>query len=284
MPQGEAGRDRGAGARHAGDQREALDETDDQPVDGADRVLAAQPALPLEGRVHPLGDDDDDAPDDERRGHHPEAAQRSGDDVAREEADEADRDRADDDGPRQPVVGVATRLGVAQPAEPREREAHEVLEEVDERRGDGADLDEGRVGRHRRVVDLEAEQLLRDGQVPRRGDGEVLGETFDNAEDDGVEVAEVCHGSGRAFCTGDKDGRTSAGTGGLAGTVSQPIPTTRWEPSASGARGAPVRPVSEVRPGQRGLRCRRRRSARRPSASRGPAPGSSRRRWRPRGS
>ena len=55
------------------------------------------------------------------------------------------------------------------------------LAEVEEHRGDRAHLDHRGEGGHRRVVDLEAEQLLGDGQVTGAGDREELGEPLDDA-------------------------------------------------------------------------------------------------------
>jgi hypothetical protein len=87
------------------------------------------------------------------------------------------------------------RRSVGETAEPGPAEAHDVTEEVDEGGEDGAELDDGGVGRDRRVVHLESEEVLRDREVTGGGDGEVLGEALDDAEDDRIEVAQVCHGS-----------------------------------------------------------------------------------------
>ena len=84
-----------------------------------DVVLAALDAALLEHVVPLLGDPDDGAPQDQRGRDDPQAAQGAGDEVAGEEADDADRERADDDRPREGVVLVLARLGGAQAARPR---------------------------------------------------------------------------------------------------------------------------------------------------------------------
>jgi hypothetical protein len=78
-----------------------------------------------------------------------------------------------------------------QPAHPRADQADDVPPEVDEGRRDRAQLDDRRVCRDRLVRDIQPEELLRHREVPGRRHRQELGETLDDAEDEGLEIAEV---------------------------------------------------------------------------------------------
>ena len=194
MPRARAGRDGRTGAGDPRDEREALDQADDEAVDRGHGAFPSDCAPAFERRG-PFSDHHDDAPQHQGSGNHPETPQRARDEIAKDEPCDTHRDRADHDRPGQPVIGIPAPLWSSQPTEPRLANLHNVREEVDQGGGDRAQLDDRGVGGHGGIVDLEAEHLLGDGQVARRGDREVLGQPFHDAEDDGVEVAQVSHAS-----------------------------------------------------------------------------------------
>ena len=128
------------------------------------------------------------APQDQRPADEPEAAQRRLDLVLEGEADDPDRERAEQRSRRRSGSRGRSRLvGVARPAKKAERIATRSLPEVEDRGEHGADLDDRRERGDVRGVDLEAEQLLDDGQMAGAGDRQELGEALDRAEQDGFQ-------------------------------------------------------------------------------------------------
>ena len=129
------------------------------------------------------------APADQRHRDHPQRAQVAGDEVLGRAA------RSTPTG----MVATMTYQPIRCSSWPRYSDLHQaqgpgpddvpdVLGEVDDHRGDRAHLDHRGVAGDRRVVDLEAEQLLRDGEVAGAGDRQELGEPLHHAQHDGVEV------------------------------------------------------------------------------------------------
>jgi hypothetical protein len=101
---------------------------------------------------HRAPQDERDADGDQRTEH------RSLDHVTEDQAHDPDRQRAEQDGEREPpVVGLPARCR-AQTAEEAAGEAGDVLAEEDQHGRDGAALDDRREAGHRRVVDLQAQQ------------------------------------------------------------------------------------------------------------------------------
>src|SRR6266487_1274327 len=172
------GADRGTGPGHAGDQRDALGEPDDEAVGEREVLLAAL----LGGRV--LGVDHRRRPHDERVGNHPQAAQRALDERFGRQPDDGDRQRAGNDDERHPPVLLPARLGTGQAPREAQDEADDVAAEVDDRRRDRPHLDDRRVRGDAHVVYLDAHQPLGDGQVAGRGDRQELGDPLDDAEED----------------------------------------------------------------------------------------------------
>ncbi len=182
---GEAGRDRAAGAGDAGDQRQALGETEEHAVRPGQPV---EPALGARPRV--------DEPDDEgeagQHGHgEPQVAERRLDRVLQQQPQHHDRHRADDDEPPHPGVRVVARQPTDQRPAPRADDAGDVLAEVHEHRRLGAELAD-RGERRTRVV--AAEELPDDRDVRGRGDGQELGEPLHQPEDERLEPAHQAAG------------------------------------------------------------------------------------------
>ena len=96
----------------------------------------------------------------------------------------------------------------------RPGDAPDVTGEVDDHRGDRAHLDHGGVAGHRRVVDVEPEQLRGDGQVAGARDGQELGQPLDDTEHHGVEVVHATAAYGPRLirtCTGCCPAESPAG-------------------------------------------------------------------------
>ena len=83
----------------------------------------------------------------------------------RQQADDADRDRADDDVPAHPEVAVTAPLRLHQAERPGLDDVPDVAGEVDDHRRDRAHLDHRGEPGDRRVVDLETQDLLGDREV-----------------------------------------------------------------------------------------------------------------------
>ena len=107
----------------------------------------------------------------------------------RSDAQDHDRQRADDDEPAHPGVELPAPLRLEQRQQPGRADAPDVVAEVDEDRQLGADLDHRGEGRARVAP---PEELGEDPQVRAAGDRQELGEPLDDAEDDGLK--EVPHG------------------------------------------------------------------------------------------
>jgi len=97
--------------------------------------------------VAPFGHPHDHAPQDQGGGDNPQAAQTAGDHLPGQDANDAHRDRPDDHCPGQLVVVVGSILGAAQTAQPGAQQPDDIVEEVEHRGCDGAELDDRRVGR-----------------------------------------------------------------------------------------------------------------------------------------
>src|SRR5664280_2048015 len=138
-------------------------------------------------RRPPLGVPHDGAPGDQSDRDHRHAAQRPLDHRLERQAQDADRDRPDDDAPGKPPVRVGATLGRDHPAGEAPHQPDDVGAEVKERSEDRPDLDDRGEGRDRLVVHLEAEQLLGHGQVSGAGHRQELGEPLDDAEYDGLD-------------------------------------------------------------------------------------------------
>ena len=120
---------------------------------------------------------EDHAEHDQRGPDQPQVAGGSLDRVLEQHPEDADRQRADDHVPGQPVVQPAGR-GVAQPAHPGRDQPPDVRPEVDEDGGLGAELgDRGERGA-RVVVE---EDPGDDPQVGRGGDRQELGQPLDES-------------------------------------------------------------------------------------------------------
>ncbi len=133
-----------------------------------------------------LRDPQHHAEGDHRRRDEPQVARHGLDLVLEQQAEHADRDRADDHQPGQPVLRLGTLLAVQQPPHPARHELGDVAGEVDEHRGLGAQL------RHRgergpRVV--AEEDPGHDPQVRRRRDRQELGQALDQPQDDDFQPA-----------------------------------------------------------------------------------------------
>jgi hypothetical protein len=133
-----------------------------------------------------LGREEDQAEHDQGRADQVEVARLVLDLVGEGEAEDPDRDRAEQDVPAEPGVGRAAHLGVAQAAGPGDRDAPQVVAEVEEDGREGAELGHGREGRAGIVP---AEERRDDPEVAGAGDRQELGEALHDAEDDGFELA-----------------------------------------------------------------------------------------------
>ncbi|AGW41545.1 preprotein translocase subunit SecA [Leifsonia xyli subsp. cynodontis DSM 46306] len=179
VPHEQPGGDRSAGAGHARDERERLREAEDDAV--APGQLAEAAGL----RAHPVRDAQQDAEDDERDGDDPERAESGLDRILERQAEDDDRNAAQDDQPAHPGVRVATRHPAGQRLDPARDDPRDVAPEVQQHGGLRAELDDrGEAGAR---VPARAQQLTDDADVRARGDGQELGESLDEAQDEGVE-------------------------------------------------------------------------------------------------
>ena len=174
--------DRRARARDAGHQRDALRQAHHQRVAHVEVVLAARGGRAAVGGVHRK------APDDQRDADDPEAAQRSLDHIAQQQADHGDRKRANRHGETEVEIARLAPLRTCEPAGERGDDSPELAPEVDDHRSDRTYLDDRREGGDVGGVDLEPHQLLGDRQMPGARDRQELGDALDRAEDDRFEV------------------------------------------------------------------------------------------------
>jgi hypothetical protein len=112
-------------------------------------------------------------------------AQRRLDLLLEGEADDRDRDRAEDHRPGEAVIAGLAPDRVPQPAQPGGTDPDDVAAQEDQRGKHRAHLDDRREGGDVGVVGRVAEHPLEDGQVAGAGDRQELGEPLDRAEEDG---------------------------------------------------------------------------------------------------
>ena len=190
VAEGSAHRRRGTRPGDARNEGEGLGQPEE------DAVARGELGEGLVAAAEQVGDPEDDPEDDQHDRNEPERAEGPPDRVLQEEPDEHDGDGADDDEPAHPHVGIVLLdVGRAVPAavrgaevpEPLADDARDIAPEVEQHRELGADLGDRRERRTR--VGGGWQQLTRDPQVGARGDGEELGHSLDESQDDRFDKA-----------------------------------------------------------------------------------------------
>lgn len=139
-------------------------------ISQTNRLLGAVLPPPALGHHHHA------TPDGLCHGRHRETAQRSGDDVPGEEADDADRYRSDDDRLRLPPRGTTASVGGEQPADETDHQADDVPPEVGHHGEDPTHLDDRGARRDAGIVHRPGHQLLRHREVAGTEHREELGQ------------------------------------------------------------------------------------------------------------
>ena len=223
----QAGRDRGARAADAGDERERLRAADEHAVAQGEVLQRPAPA-----RAAALGLEQDDAEQDHRHADELEGAELVLDRVLEGEPEHGDRGRAEEDVPAEPATRPVAERGVAQARHPAAGDRPQLTAEVHEDREHRAELHDGGEGG---AGVLPAEEGRDDPQVGGAGDGQELRQALHDPEHDGLEGV---HAGGEA--TG-RSGRTAGppgGTGSRSPAPSRPG-RRRPRPRACGAGGRP---------------------------------------------
>ena len=216
--QQEPGRDRGARAADPGDEREGLGAADEHAVAEGEVLERPGPAPAA------LGLEQHDAEEDHRHADELERAELVLDRVLEGEAEETDRDRAQDEVPAEPGLLRAADGGVPQPGHPALGDGPQLTAEVHEDREHRPELHDGRE-RGPRV--LPAEEGGDDPQVGGARDGQELRQALHDPEHDGLKGI---HAGGEATGRRGRRGRPPGGTGSRSPA-----------PSRSGRRPPPPR-------------------------------------------
>src|SRR5262249_12235678 len=151
-------------AREARPEREALRDPDEERAHDARFLGAGDDG----GRPEPLDEDDADRPDDEGGGHGAWAEEMLLDPVGRDESEDGGGNEGDGDADRE-----AARGG---------HDANKALPVLDDDGEHRSELNEDREDLG--AVPFESEQMVRQEQMAGRGDGQELGNSLDDAEDD----------------------------------------------------------------------------------------------------
>ena len=214
QPPAEDGDEAAAHPRPHGD---ALQEADDDgPADGeilhAGALVGPQAAFSIVARDQ----EDDDAADQPGGRDRPQGEQIPLDELLAQQPDHGrGHERGDEDDREPSAVAVASQDAA--------QDRHEAAPVQDDDCHDGAELDGDGVGVSGCLqlgIVGDAEQVLGEQKMPRGADRQVLGDAFDNAEDDGVDRAErLGFGGFVAGLTRDRDdrGSCSPGRGALHG-------------------------------------------------------------------
>jgi hypothetical protein len=175
----QAADDGGAGARGAGDQRAGLGQAELERVHRGQLIDTFDPDHVLA----PFGPEDDEGADDEGRRHRHRVEQRGLDRLAEDQAEHGQRQEGDAD-----VEHEAPRRRVAAQARQHAGRSGAVFP-ADGQHGGGLDHDQEQLA----ALVVELEQVAGEDQVAGGGDGQELGEAFDQAEDQRLEQGVEIH-------------------------------------------------------------------------------------------